>query len=331
MTTRWNAIGMALLSIVAIVTIGCDSAVTDPTDTPLPAPKAPAGLAAKSVNQTSVGLMWTLSTSDTVTPTGFVVEYKAVGGTIAMSVPVSGSATRMATVTGLTEGVIYEFVVYAKNDTVRSLASPKVQWAPARRAESTFKLYSSSSSSEGSGLAIFRAAGVPAVLKIANGGEWDICFDDKEAGNPKIGSPGQSRYVDADYKFPNGQLSKTVYFYNKPYTNVTSLDDIYESAPLTLPTENGEVMFPINALPNSTGGIAFVMGTRDEADKKYNFAKVLLKKQAGGDYIQGTGASSYVEVTVSYQTVKDVPYAVKAKFDRVQDVRHLAPAGPMAK
>lgn len=331
MTTRWSAICMAFISLLAIVAIGCDSAVTEPTDTPLPAPKAPATLEAKSVNQTSVGLRWTLATGDTVTPTGFVVEYRAKGGSMAMSLPVSGASTRTATISGLTEGVIYEFAVYAKNDTVISLASPKVEWAPARRGEGTYRLYSSANSTEGSGLGIFRAAGVPAVLKIANGGEWDICFDDKEAGNPKIGSPGQSRYVDADYKFPNGQLAKTVYFYNRVYTNVTSLDDIYESAPLTLPAADGEVMFPINALPNSTDGLAFVMGTRDESDKKYNFAKVLLKKQAGGGYIQGTGASSYVEVTVSYQTVKDVPYAVKAKFDRLQDIRHSAPAGPMAK
>lgn len=331
MMTRWNAISMALVAMFAVMAIGCDSAGTEPTDTPLPAPKAPATLEAKSVNQTSIGLRWTLASGDTVTPTGFVVEYKAKGGSMAITVPVSGAATRTATIGGLTEGVIYEFAVYAKNDTVISLASPKVQWAAARRGEGTYKLYSSANSTEGSGLGIFRAAGVPAVLKIANGGEWDLCFDDKEAGNPKIGSPGQSRYVDADFKFPNGQLSKTVYFYNKVYTNVSSLDDIYESAPLTLPTENGEVMFPINALPNSTSGVAFVMGTRDETDKKYNFAKVLLKKQAGGGYIQGTGASSYVEVTISYQTVKDVPYAVKAKFDQLRDIRHSAPAGPMAK
>jgi hypothetical protein len=331
MTTRWSAISMALLSIVAIVAIGCDSAVTEPTNPQLAAPKAPATLEAKSISQTSIGLRWTLASNDTVTPTGFVVEYRAKGGSAALTVPVNGSSSRTATITGLTEGVIYEFAVFAKNDTVTSPASPKVQWAPARRGVGTYRLFSSANSTEGSGLAIFRAAGVPAVLKIANGGEWDICFDDKEAGNPKIGSPGQSRYVDSEYKFPNGQLSKTVYFYNKVYTNVTSLDDIYESAPLTLPAADGEVMFPINALPNSTDGIAFVMGTRDESDKKYNFAKVMLKKQPGGGYIQSTGASAYVEVTISYQTFKDVPYAVKAKFDRLQDIRHSAPAGPMAK
>ena len=57
----------------------------------------------------------------------------------------------------------------------------------------------------------------------------------------------------------------------------------------------------------------------------------MLEKQPGGGYIQSTGASAYVEVTISYQTVKDVPYAVKAKFDRLQDIRHSATAGPMAK
>lgn len=323
-------LNVLMFAIAAIVMIGCDS-VTEPTDTPLVAPKAPTKLEAKSVNQSSVGLRWTLAANDSVTPTGFLVEYGVKGSAVKITLAVNGSASRTVTVPGLNEGVVYEFAVYAKNDTVQSLASPKVEWAPARRAEGSFKLYSSSSSTEGSGLGIFRAAGVPAVLKIANGGEWDLCFDDKEAGNPKIGSPGQSRYVDAEYKFPNGQLSKTVYINDVVYTNVTSLDDVYESTPLTLPASNGERMFPINGLPNSTSGIAFVMGTRDETDKKYNFAKVMLKKQSNGGYIMGSGSSAYVEVLVSYQTVKDVPYAVKAKFDELHRLRHAAPAGPMAK
>ncbi|MBU3699318.1 MAG: fibronectin type III domain-containing protein [Candidatus Kapabacteria bacterium] len=330
MKSIWRNLSILSIAFAVIAMVGCDS-VTEPTDTTPAVPKAPASLEAKSVNQTSIGLRWTLAANDTVTPTGFVVEYGTKESTTRISLPVSGASTRTATVTGLTEGAIYEFAVYAMNDTVRSLASPKVQWASARRAEGTFKLYSSSSSSEGSGLGIFRAAGMPAVLKIANGGEWDLCFDDKEAGNPKIGSPGQSRYVDAEYKFPNGQLSKTVYINDVVYTNVTSLDDVYESSPLTLPAVNGERMFPINGLPASTSGIAFVMGTRDETDKKYNFAKVLLKKQSNGSYIMGSGASAYVEVVVSYQTVKDVPYAVKAKFDELDRLRHSAPAGPMAK
>ena len=87
-------------------------------------------------------------------------------------------------------------------------------------------------------------------------------------------------------------------------------------------------MFPINAIPQSTDGVAFVIGTRDETDKKYNFAKVMLKKQNNGTYIQGTGASAYVEVMISYQTVKDVPYAVKAKFDDLMRNARSTPRTP---
>ena len=326
MHNRLN-INMLMVALAAIAMIGCES-TTDPVETPLPAPLAPTALAAKSNNETTIGLKWTRSGADTVKQTSFLVEYNAVGSTTKLTLPVTDTTARTATITGLTEGTIYEFVVYAMNDTVKSPASPKVQWAPARRGEGTYRLYSSANSAEGSGLGIFRAVGAPSVLTISSGGEWDLCFDDKESGNPKLGSPGQSNYVDANYEFPNGQVAKTVYINDEVYVNATSLDDIYESTALTLPGSNGEKMFPINALPSSTGDIAFVMGTRDETSQKYNFAKVLLKKQNNGGYIQGSGASSYVEVQISYQTVKDVPYAVKAKFDQLLQSARSTPRKP---
>ncbi|MBU3742850.1 MAG: fibronectin type III domain-containing protein [Candidatus Kapabacteria bacterium] len=328
MHNRLN-INMLMVALAAIAVIGCET-TTEPTEPTLPSPLAPTALAAKSNNETSIGLKWTRSGADTVKQTSFLIEYNAVGSMTKLTLPVTDTAARTVTITGLTEGTIYEFVVYALNDTVKSPASPKVQWAPARRGENVppYRLYSSASSSQGSGLGIFRAVGAPSVLTISSGGEWDLCFDDKESGNPKIGSPGQSNYVDANYAFPNGQVAKTVYFSDAVYVNASSLDDIYESEALTLPGSNGEKMFPINALPDSESGIAFVMGTRDETTKKYNFAKVLLKKQATGGYIQGSGASSYVEVQISYQTVNDVPYAVKAKFDQLLQSARTTPRKP---
>jgi hypothetical protein len=324
---HWLNINTLMIALAAVAVIGCET-TTEPTDTPPPAPKAPAALAAKSDSETSIGLIWETIAGDTVVPTSFLVEYNAVGSSTKITLPVAGSTARTATVSALTEGTVYEFVVYALNDTVKSPASPKIQWAPARRGEGIYRLYSSASSSQGSGLGIFRAVGAPAVLTISSGGEWDLCFDDKESGNPKIGSPGQSAYVNNDYQFPNGQTAKTVYINDVVYTGVNSLDDVYESTALTLPASNGEKMFPINALPQSNAGIAFVMGTRDEADQKYNFAKVLLKKQNNGGYIQGSGSSSYVEVEISYQTAKDVPYAVKAKFDELLKSARSTPRKP---
>lgn len=324
---HWLNINMLMIALAATAVIGCET-TTEPTEPPLPAPKAPTALAAKSISETSIGLIWETVTGDTVVPTGFLVEYNAVGSTTKLTLPVAGATARTATLTALTEGTIYEVVVYAVNDTVKSPASAKVQWAPARRGVGVYRLYSSANASQGSGLGIFRAVGAPAVLTVSSGGEWDLCFDDKDSDNPKIGSPGQSAYVDNDYLFPNKQSAKTVYINDVVYTNVTSLDDIYESTALTIPASNGERMFPINALPASQAGIAFVMGTRDEADQKYNFAKVLLKKQNTGGYIQGSGSSSYVEVEISYQTVKDVPYAVKAKFDELMKSARSTPRKP---
>lgn len=319
-------INALVLALAAIVLVGCNEN-EDPTD-PGTAPNSPTALAAQSISEASIGLRWTVSATGS-TPTGFVVEYNEKGSTTKLEKTVSGSTTNSTTVSSLTEGKIYEFVVYAVNGTEKSPASPKVEWAPARRGTQTFRLYSSKNTTNGSGLGIFRVGG-PAVLKIANGDEWDLCFDDKVGDTARIGSPGVSNYVDDNYQFPGTppKDAKIVYINNLVYSNVTSLDDIYESTALTLPSNDGERMLLIDSLPASTAGTAFVMGTRDVSDGKYYFAKVLLKK-SNGTYVQGTGANSYIEVDVSYQTVKDVPYAVKAKFDRLmQEARSTPRQGP---
>lgn len=75
---NWLNINMLMVALAAVAMIGCET-TTEPTDTPLPTPKAPTKLEAKSNNETSIGLRWTAATGDTVTPTGFLVEYNAVG------------------------------------------------------------------------------------------------------------------------------------------------------------------------------------------------------------------------------------------------------------
>lgn len=300
-------INVAVLILAALVMVGCNTNdVTDPG--PKTAPAAPTGLMAKSDGATAVGLKWTPS-AGTVTPTGYKIVVHEKG--VATSQTIDAGTSTNVSVTGLTEGKIYAFSVYAVNDTAKSAATAELEWAPARRATGTFKLYSSQNSTNGSGLSIFDSSS-PAVLKISQGELWDICFDDKTAGDPRVGSPGASRYVDNAYKFPNGKLSKTIYISDKQYGSVNSLDDIFETKALAVPADSGEAMLQLNSV-SGTSGFGFVIGTKN-ADNSINYAKVLVKR-TGGTFIQGTGADSYIECDISYQTMKNVPYALRAAME----------------
>lgn len=165
---------------------------------------APTGLIAQpQKSATSIALKWTAPAAG-VTPTGYAVKVTPPGGT-AQTIDITGAATTMAEITGLTEGTIYTFTVSAKNSTAVSSASNAVMWAPAKRLTGTFKLFSSKSTTNGSGLRFDPAA----VLKIANRPSWDICFDDKD-GRPLVGSPGVSGYVDNNNQFPGAKDAKLV-------------------------------------------------------------------------------------------------------------------------
>lgn len=305
----------------AIAMIGCNT--NDPLEPdPTPAPNAPTDLMAQSVSESSVRVKWIIP-SGTVTPTGYHVmatEVAAAGTPHMREVSVNGATTNSAVVGGLTEGKIYEFSVHAVNDTTKSPTSNKVSWAAARRATGTFKLYSSLNSANGSGLRIFGAGG-PAVLRINQGGEWDICFDDKfNPADPRIGSPGQSAYVDNEYKFPNGSLARTV-FYGKRYTGISSLDDIYESVALNQPTAPiEELMFQLSTIGGTANwGVALAWKDASTTPVSYWYGKVVAKR-VNSSFVQGTGTNAFVELELSYQNAKDLPYALKQRIERHLEV-----------
>ncbi|NQW31035.1 MAG: fibronectin type III domain-containing protein [Ignavibacteria bacterium] len=300
-----------IAAICAIAVIGCNENTTGPVNPT--APGAPDSLMAQSVSQTSIGVKWKAPLAG-ATPTSYSVEYNEMGSATTMKKSV-GSTTLMTELTGLTDGMIYEVKVYALNDTARSFASNMVSWAPARRGSGTFFLYTSNNKTKGSGLSIFRQANAnPAVLTIDKGDEWDICFDDlTSASDPRIASPGQTNFVDANYKFSNGKEARTTYWGAK-FSGVNSLDDIYETAALSVPATGGEKFYSLGSIGGTTNWGSVIASKN--ADGTYNFAKVLVHRATTGIFVNGSGTEQYIEVSVSYQTVANVPYALKMKLDQ---------------
>lgn len=165
-------------------------------------------------------------------------------------------------------------------------------------------------------------------MKIADGGKWDLCFDDRQApADPRISSPGQSNFVDSTATFPNGNDARIIYW-GKQYPGITSLDDIYETDALSVPATDGEKYNSLNSI-GGTANWGRVIAWKDAstAPASYWYAKVLVSR-VGSSFVQGTGASSFIEVSISYQNVKDLPYAVKQRienFIQVEQGRRSTP------
>jgi Fibronectin type III domain len=157
-------------------------------------PDPVSNLQATSVDDATVRLRWTGSTSSTVT--GFRVTVVSSTGTVVGTVTPTSS---LVDIGGLTAGRVYTFKVQTRGkDTVVS-AERTINWSPATRIRmasgGAVRLYESLSSF-GSGLSF--QGGVAQNLSIANAVRWDIGLDTRAntAGQITfdIGSPNKTSY-----------------------------------------------------------------------------------------------------------------------------------------
>jgi hypothetical protein len=300
------------LSLVLVSCDDDDDPITPSTNTAV-APAAVTNLEATSINETSIRVRFTdEATLSSAGFNGYNITVKGTG--LDTTIVVASTANvNPYTISGLTEGTEYTVGVQARSigsngdaDTAVSSSTPEVTWAPAKRLTGTFKLYSSQNSEFGSGLNFADAA----VLKIADGAKWDLCFDDKD-GRILLGAPGVSDYVDADARFPNNEVARIVLI-GREYPNVASLDDVYDSRALSPQAGENfqENLINLGDIADKSQGFVFTAITEPDAsnsNQKY-YAKVFVKS-VNNSYVQGTGADAFVEVEVSYQSVSNVAYA----------------------
>jgi hypothetical protein len=281
---------LAAATLVALIMVGCNENTTTPTDA---VPNAPTGLMATSNSSTQISLKWTPPTAGTFK--SYTLQVTATGLDTTFTISDATAAGFVAS--GLTNGTTYKFSLKSVNGTAKSATAATISWSPSTRFTeingNSIRLYEYSST-RGSGLQLYNpTTKSPEVMNVAGGSDWDFAIDN----NPKIG------LVDSLDTGSPGALSFTiaprrVTMMGKIYFNVNSLDDIYESADLTVIDEGSYT------LPNvATGGYCMVLKTADG-----NFAKVLIKS-VGGKILQGTAPDRYCEVEISYQTAKNVPHA----------------------
>lgn len=304
--SRITVVTMLMLMIVA-----CNENTNTPTEPQ--APNAPTGLAATSVDSVTVGLKWVAPTTG-VTPTGYEISYLIEGTSTIYTTQVSGS-TLKADITGLIENTVYVFSVKAMNDTARSTLNSTLKWAPAKRYNSSIFLYERASA-QGSGLGLPNVSG----LTVALGEFWDIAFDVDTSGTQfYIGSPGSSSYTDDNGVFiVGGDIARTTLI-GLIWTNVSSLNDVYESVDLASSATLEESMIDFTVDDSLGRQIAFVVKTESG-----NFAKVMIKSSAG-KLVRGSKPNRFIELEVSYQEAANIPYATIGKpgpFARTKNIRN---------
>lgn len=270
----------------------------------VPSAKPAVGLMATSVDKDKVALKWTLSADESNSNfVGYWLYVYVPGGQMGDPIELQ-KGYNTTTITGLTEGTIYNFDLYAVvKYNNQDMLSPKVtiQWAPAIRFnmnvnDDVIKVYESASSL-GSGLVLKDAQGnAPKTLTVANGANWDLGL----YTNGGVVEFGSAKNILAKYSSFSGtakkcEISDTRY-------DVALLNDVYDSQALSGQTYSEQI---INlATATASNNLVFVVRTNAPS---WNYAKVMVLNKSG--FLQGSTGNRYIEVVVSYQSVQGVPYA----------------------
>ena len=291
-------------AVTGLVTVEADGKVSNGVNFDIPSAAAPAALMATSFDSASVGLKWTLSADESNSDfTGYKLYINKPGGAKDSANIMKGTNIYIAS--GLDEGTVYTFDLYAlKSVSNKTVMSPKVTitWSPASRFienvnNAEIRFYESQSLL-GSGLQLFNSSGgAPKCLTVATGGtDWDLGL--YTTGNTV--TFGSAKNILAEYSSFTG-IAKTVQISSTTY-DVTSLNDVYDSQALEFQSFS-EQTFNL-ATMSATKNLVFVVRTNSP---EWNYAKVMVINNGG--FLQGNIPNRYVEVIVSYQKVKGVPYA----------------------
>ncbi|MBX3043417.1 MAG: fibronectin type III domain-containing protein [Candidatus Kapabacteria bacterium] len=302
---------LTALAMSIFVFSACEESGVDPDPTPQPKPSPASNLQATSINESTVHLMYQISPSESNTLwKDYEISWREDGGPTAGDSKVVLKGTNPIEVTGLTEGKVYIFTLVARY-TNDSISSPiTVRWSPATRFvknvnDESIKVYETASNF-GSGLQIFyEAEGAPRARTIDNSKDWDLAL--RTVDNKIVFSSATK----SGYIFASGQTPDPTFIY-KDYFTANSLDDIFDSRAMDDGARNNEyseLSFDITNFTNPTN-IIFYVRKYQPGQTRYNYAKVMAKRPAGGgSFLQGSGTNRYIEFEISYQKTPDVPYA----------------------
>ena len=209
------------------------------------------------------------------------------------------------TVQNLQNGTRYKFTVRAVTSRDKeSQDAATIDWAPAIRRDvnqdgQAIRVYATTSTAFNSGVDLYNASGICEVIP-QSGQEF------KDRGDLFVYAPNETsnflviRSPSAATGNPGLETQFSTVFYN-----ADDLDEQFATtAPATATYTSAEVTIT-NSLVNS-GRIVYGRLSRGTDD--YYF-RLLVKRGANGKLVQGSGADRYLEFVVSFQHIRNIPFA----------------------
>jgi hypothetical protein len=298
--TAPGAIALLVLSGLSFISCSGDD---NPVDTSTLS--APTNFRAYSATHTSVGLAWTLSSTESAAEfAGYALRATAPGGAqVAYELLNPGAAA--FTVTGLTEGTVYTFVLHSRNtDGALSSDSVSVQWAPARRllTEGTvpIQVYEFASLSGKSGLQFYSSVTQgPQTHSLLASNTTRILADVYVTTNQD-----QTMSI-ASMNLSGIGGAKTTQF--STFTRQSSTLDDPQQAPPTSATYTSSAF----VIPSGNASTGLVVYARSVTENKY--VRILVQRNAAnGTLYYGTSPDRYLTLVLSYQDIAGVIYAKPA-------------------
>lgn len=260
------------------------------------------GLKAFSVNNTSVGLKWTKSTSENLTDfENYIIKVKTLdNNTFKTSTAAKG--TDSTVIAGLSNGIIYRFEITsiakaASKDYINS-DSVTIRWSPAWRFDTEgqipIQVYERTSSvGYASGLIFYYPqTGQPKTVSLlsADSSHIDVFVDSKGASNVALSSSHLYR--------SNRRITR---FSTVSY-NSTTLNDPQVAPPDSLTYTAFEIL--VDSVAVASPRIYYYKGSSG------NYGRILLERNpTNGTLIWGTSPEQYLKVKISYQSVAYNPYS----------------------
>ncbi|GAB5466071.1 MAG: hypothetical protein Kapaf2KO_15070 [Candidatus Kapaibacteriales bacterium] len=271
------------------------------------------GVVAIPTSSTSVKVWWPAGPQDDWAI--FDSYYVSDGQTGSAAIEVTNTDENSYEFTGLTEGQVYTFSVYAQFNDEEVSDPAEVMSSPATRFDNMggedIIIFTSSTTEGGSGLDLYDAVtDGPKVLEVVNGAQWNVGFEDKTSGVLKFGSASELEYniqpqASAEMMMdPAG--SNTV-----AYAEVMDLNDpngVWGN--LELGMTYMPSFLDLETVVTDSEGV--VVACRVPAGNSYNYARVFIKRnseQNSWTFNSEDGAGTYIWVTVSYQKAAGTPYA----------------------
>jgi hypothetical protein len=297
-----------LVMVLIFSVTGCENNSTSTEKTAL---SAVTNLQAYSAGTTSVGLVWTPSSSENVSEFGeYEINVKNPIGDIVASTAASKGDTNF-TILNLTEGVIYSFemtaIVVEGATNYKNSTTATVRWSPARRLNSDdlgvdIKVYeTSSSSSYGSGLILYHPTlHAPKIVSIGNPGTDSSYIDLYLKTNPT--TPGSVILQSASLSKASWRLTR----FSSVSRNVNELDNAQLAPPDTGTYSLTAIQFDSTSAV-ATSRIYYVKGDNG------NYGRILVQRASNGTLIWGTTPEQYLNLKISFQTVAYNPYSKQSR------------------